>query len=39
MGKEENIEIIYLFFADDILVFCQPDVNMLLNLKCIFLCF
>lgn len=29
----------HLFFADDALIFCKPNVNVILHLKCILLCF
>lgn len=37
--KEKKIELIHLFFADDILLFCQLEANSLLNLRCILLFF
>lgn len=39
VGKEKNIEISRSFFAIDTLIFCQPDVSMLLLLRCVLLCF
>lgn len=40
MGKEESIEkVSHLFFTDDILIFCEPDLTSLLYLRCILLSF
>lgn len=36
---DQNVDISHLFFADDILIFCQPDEKMILNLICVLLCF
>lgn len=40
MGRgDQQVELSHLFFTDDILSFCQLDENMILNLKCVLLCF
>lgn len=40
VGREGNqIEISHLFLTNDTLIFSQPDVGMILNLKCVLLCF
>lgn len=33
------MEISHLFSSDDTLIFCQPDEEMILNLRCVLLCF
>lgn len=38
-NNRKQLEISHLFFADDIQIFCQPEIPMLLNLRCILLCF
>lgn len=36
VGKRENtIEVSHLFFADDTLIFCQPDLKSILHLRCV----
>lgn len=37
--KNHTVEVSHLFFADDTLVFCQPEERILLNLRCVLLCF
>lgn len=40
LGEEKGAEeVSHLVFANDILVVCQSDVNSLLNLRCVLLCF
>lgn len=40
VGKKNNsIDVSHLFLADDKLIFCQPDIINLLDLRCILLCF
>lgn len=40
MGKgDTRVRVSHLFFADDTLVLCEPDVNALLYLRCILLYF
>lgn len=36
---EQAVEFTHLFFADNTLVFCELDERVLLNLRCILLCF
>lgn len=36
---EDRVLVSHLFFADDALIFCNPDLSSLLYLRCIFLCF
>lgn len=39
-GRQNHCtEVSHLFFVDDTLIFCQPDVRNLLNLKYVLLCF
>jgi hypothetical protein len=35
----EAMEVSYLLFADDTLIFCEPKVEQLWNLRCLLLCF
>lgn len=37
--NRSHLEISYLFFANDTLIFCQPETSMLLDLRCVLLCF
>lgn len=37
-GKEK-MSVSHIFFADDALIFCEPNVNAILHLRCILLCF
>lgn len=40
VGQQENqIEITHLFFVDDTLIFCQPDISSLIFLRCVLLYF
>lgn len=39
LGQRERIDVSHLFFADDTLTFCQPDLRNLLHLRCVFMCF
>lgn len=40
VGKSDRkIEISHFFFTDDTVIFCQPDEKMLMNLRCVLLCF
>lgn len=40
LGKKTNqIEVTDLFFADDSLIFYKPNVDYMLNMRCILLCF
>lgn len=34
VGKHAN-EVTHLFFADDIMLFCEPDERVMLNLRCV----
>lgn len=36
---DNSMVVTHLFFADDTLIFCKPDLRNLLHLRCIFLCF
>lgn len=38
-GSRSQTEISHLFFADDTLIFCQPEITRLLNLHCTLFCF
>lgn len=38
-SNSKKFEVTHIFFADDSLIFCKPDARMLLNLRCILLCF
>lgn len=38
-GGVHGIEVSHFFFANDILIFCQPEIRMILNLWCVLLCF
>jgi hypothetical protein len=35
----EAMEVSHLLFVDDILIFCEPKMEQLLNLRCLLLCF
>lgn len=40
VGRGDNSMVVtHLFFADDTLIFCKPDLKNLLHLRCILLCF
>lgn len=36
---DRQIELSHLCFADDTLIFCQPEERIILQLRCILLCF
>lgn len=38
-GVDHGIDISHLFFTDDNLIFFQPEVRMILKLRCVLLCF
>lgn len=35
----QQLEVTHIFFADDTLIFCQPEKSTMLNLLCVLLCF
>lgn len=36
---DSTMKVSHLFFADDVLIFCEPDLSSLLHLRCILICF
>jgi hypothetical protein len=39
LRHSEAMEVSHLLYADDTLLFCEPKVEQLRNLRCLLLCF